>query len=491
MSNASSGFLLIAVSLLLLSTPLQARQNILGGGIVTGIDFSDTQYRGEELTENSSSKDVSKQKLSIGPILNFSSKSRTDSLTIRYNPSYAYDLKLSDSNWEHDFSLLAGRTLSKTFSVSLKEKFLYTDDPNLIDAGNSQSYQGDRRRYWTNNLSVTTTYNYGQERTVATGYHNSMLRNDYTGVGGYEDYDRHMVDLSLHHRFSTFWSMSLTTSYTRGLFDPPDPLVVETLSDGLETLSPGITESGDTRNLSDDLSEYRADMSLKHLFSRQKSILLQYDFSRTAYDAILRNDTDLHNLSIAVDYQYTKRLALSFGGGPSYEDTETYAPNWNYNAHLGLKYELTRQSQLSTDIKKGYEQENFSFNNTTYGRDQGLTEFWDVNLVLLHNLLRNLRARFFISYRDESQENLLYGVSSVTETDTAIQDTDRETLRKESIFSRDIYQTGARLRYTFRRFWTATVSYSYRKQDSELINDSYDEHRVYLTLAVEKEFLRW
>ncbi len=489
MIKAPYGFLLTLFSILLLCSPVQARQNSISGGLITSIDFTETKYFDNNI-ELSSSRNSNKQKLSVGPVFIFNSKSRIDQITARYNPSYTHDIKLNEDNWEHDFHLMANRHFTKAFQCSLSEKFIYSDDPSLIASDNNASYRKDRKRYWTNDVNLATSYAYGRTNTVAAGYYNRILRNDYTEIGGYEDYDRHTADLSLTHHLNPFWNITLGTSYTRGLFAPPSQPVIDNVTEGFEAISPGLTTDTDTTNLSNDLSEYRANVALEHRLSNRKSVQLRYVFSKTEYDAILRNNTNLHNLTIGAEYQYSARLSLALGGGPSYENTETFDPNWNYNAHLNIQYDVDRHSKISANIDKGYDQENFSY-NTALGRNQGLTGFWNAKLTFSHALLDNLNALLFISYRDESQENILYGVISAAENDIDFESTDRETIREESAFNRDVYQAGGTLRYTVQQFWTTSLSYTYRNQKSELINDSFDEHRVYLTLAIQKELLRW
>ncbi len=110
---------------------------------------------------------------------------------------------------------------------------------------------------------------------------------------------------------------------------------------------------------------------------------------------------------------------------------------------------------------------------------------------LSHQFLRDLQGNLFVSYRDEKQGNFLYGIATGVENEADLQATDRETFREESIFSRDIYVAGGSLSYSFMQHWSIALSYTYRKQDSEQLNDSYDEHSLYLTLTVQKELLRW
>ena len=216
-----------------------------------------------------------------------------------------------------------------------------------------------------------------------------------------------------------------------------------------------------------------------------------YDFSASNYDAILRYDTDLHNLTLSAQYQHTRRLSFGLGAGPSYEETETFDPNWGYNGYFNLNYNIAKRTNISAGVEKGFDQENFSANNNFLERDQGLTGYWNYNLDFSHQLSKHLTVTLFGSYRDEKQENLLHGFVNTSGNDSGLDTADRETFREESIFKRDIYEAGGSLAYTFLQWYTASLRYTYRNQDSERINDSYDEHRVFLTLSFQKELFRW
>lgn len=482
---------LVPVSTLCLIHPAQARLNTLTGGITTGYDYNETNYDRDSNDETLATENSYLKKLSIGPLFIFETSSSIDQLTISYNPSYTYDFENSNSDVDHNFSLSGYRDISQKLRFGLSDSFIYSDDPNLIATDNTSDYNKGRRRYWTNDFNINSSYTYDIESSFGGGYSYRILRNEDTGPGGYEDYDKHVADLSLQHRINSSWNIGATTSYTRGLFDPPDQSVGDSIVDGLESIDPTITDSIDTQNPTSDLSEYKASATLNWILSQRKTFLASYDFSGTVYDATLRNDTNLHNITFGAQYQYDTRLSLALGGGPSYEKTETFDGNWDYNAHFDLNYDVSKLSKFTASVKKGYEQQNFSSNNNGLGSDQGLTEFWEWKLNLSHALLKDLNANIFVSYRDEKQESTLHGIVTGIESGTDPLTTDRETIREESIFNRDIYQAGGSLRYTFLQWWTTGLNYTYRKQDSEQINDSYDEHRVYLTLTVQKELFRW
>ncbi|MEA3468569.1 MAG: hypothetical protein U9R57_10160 [Thermodesulfobacteriota bacterium] len=482
--------LLIPLSTFCLVFSAQARLNTFTGGMTTGYDYDRTKYENSDDEALPARTSYLKQ-LSLGPIFILETTSSIDQLTISYNPDYTYDFENSNNDVDHHFSLSGYRSFSKRLLLDLSDTFIYSDDPNDIETDNISDYNSRRRRYWTNDFNINSTYSYDTGSSFGVGYTYRILRNDDTGPGGYEDYDRHIANLSLQHYINSSWNIGATTSYTRGLFDPPDPIVVDRIGDGLESLAPGITEGVDTQDLSNDLSEYRAGVTLNWILSQRKTFLVSYNFSGTDYDAILRFNTIIHDFTFGAQYQHTTRLSFGLGGGPSYVKTETFEGNLNYNAYANLDYDLSRHSHFTASVEKGYDQENFMSDNNTFGSDQGLTEFWQWRMGLSHQLLRDLQADLFISYRDEKQGNFLYGVATGLENENDLQTTDRETFREESIFSTDIYEAGGSLNYSFTQDWSTAFHYTYRKQNSDLPNDNYDEHRIYLTLTVQKELFRW
>lgn len=479
------------LSIFFLTSSSQARLNVFTAGITTGYDYSETNYDRDEVDEAPPSQNQQTGKISIGPIFLFETSSSIDQLSVEYRPSYAYETEDSTSDVDHNFALAGYRNFSKEFRADISNNFIYSDDPDLVTDDSSSDYNKGRKRYWTNTFNIKSTYSYDKQSFFGVGYTYRVLRNDDTGIGGYEDYDKHSADLFLTHRFNAFWNIETDISYTSGLFDPPDQEVINLVESGLESISEGSTANIDSSDASNDLSEYRGNATLNWIFSPAKTLQTKYAFSASNYEAILRHDSILHNLSFGAQYQYSKLLSFGLGGGPSYEKTDTYDANWNYNAYFNFNYTVSKRTSFSATAEKGYEQDNFSSNNNELGRDQGLTEFVDLQLDFSHKLLKDVDLSLFASYRDERQENIVHGIVTVVENGTDLQGTDREERRELSVFNRDIYRGGFTLTYSFMQYWSTAFTYSYRKQDSERINDSYDENRAFLTLSVQNEIFRW
>ncbi len=469
---------MIIISVFCLSQNSYARLSTLTGGLTLGYDFDETKYERPNIEGATPIENHYFKQLSFAPLLLLETTSSIDSLSIRFNPSFTYSLETYQSDIDHNFYISAYRDFTSRLRLEFSNGFIYTNDPELLEEEITSDYNRGRRRYWTNDFNFNSTYAYGTESSVGAGYTYRILRNDDTGPGGYEDYDRHVADLSLQHQFNAAWNIDITGSYTRGLFDQPDPVVVEAIE-------------GEVEDLSNDLSEYRAITTVNWIFSPRKTFYSSYDFIGSDYDAILRNNTNLHNLTFGAQYQHTRQLSFELGGGPSYEKTETFDANWDYNALFNLNYDIAQHTSIVASVEKGFDIENFSQNNNSLGRDEGLTDFWEWRLNFSHELVADLTATLFAAYRDERQEIILHSIISSVDSGTDLATIDNEEFREESTFDRDIYRAGGSLSYDFLRWYTAAVSYTYRQQESERINDSYDEHRVYLTLSVQKELLRW
>ena len=468
-----------------------ARQNTFTAGVSTGYDYSETMYDRDELDETLPSPNRRNKKLSIGPILIIDSKSSIDAISLDYRPSFVYDAEGKSHDMDHLFLLSGHRSLSKELFLEVSDRFVYSDDPELVEEDPGDDYNRGRKRYWTNTFNVKATYTYGGNSSFGGGYNYHILRNDDTGVGGYENYDKHTGDLFVSHRFNASWNMEGGVSYTKGLFDPPEQEVVDRVDSAISSASNSPEQDIDNSTLSNDLSEYNANATLNWVYAPAKTMEVRYYISATDYEAVLQNDSILHNLSLGANYRLSNHFSFAFGGGPSYEKTEGYKANWNYNAYLNVDYALSKRSTVSASAEKGYEQDNFSTDNTRLGRDQGLTEFTDYRLDLSYQLLKDLNLKLFVSYRDERQENIVHGLVTVADEDIDLTTTDREDRRELSSFDRDIYRGGLTLTYTFMRYWTTTLHYSFRRQNSERFNDSFDENRAYLTLSVQNDFFRW
>ena len=304
---------------------------------------------------------------------------------------------------------------------------------------------------------------------------------------------------TLQHQFNPFWSMNVMWGYTRELFGTLAPAVIEEIEDdSKDTDSPALAVIGEiggeskeadsvsVDNLSNDLSRYQITPRINYILSRRTTFWFSQDYTLINYDSLQLADSYLYELTLGSKHRHTRRLSFEFDGGPSCEQTDGFDPQWGYNAHLGFNYDLDRNSTLTASIIKGYDEESLASDNTALGRSQGFTAFWELKMSLVRQFDTDLTGAAFFSYRDEYQEKPLDRIGS--SPDTSI---DREAFREESILNRTIYEGGCSLGYKFLRWYSADLRYTYSKQESELFDERYDEHRIYLTFSIQKEILRW
>ena len=507
MTKSLLAITLFCTTLFFIADPALARLNTLTGGISVNYDHDETTYDTEDISIDESTdtelaenipeetsidtRDNLLRKFSISPSFIFETKSSIDNITIRYNPSFGYDDEDSQSEVDHNFQFSAYRDFTSNLRFNFNNKFIYSDDPELLPENESSDYNEDRKRFWTNDLELHSSYDYANNSSIGGGYNFRVLRNDDTGLGGYEDYDKHTASLDLRHQFTHSWNIIFKTSYTKGLFDPPDQEVVDVVENTINDISPAVIEDINSDELSNDLSEYRTTSIVNWAFSPNKTFSIAHSYIGSNYDAILQNDSTLHNFTLGTKYQYNKRIDFELGGGPSYEKTDTFDANWDYNAHFDLAYQFAKKSNLSAGIEKNYDIQNFSYGNSGLYKEQGLTDYWKFEIKLSHTIMQNLNSSLWVNYRDEQQENLLYELVNSEDTGEDLEALDNETFREETLINRSIYEAGASLTYNFLQWYTTSVRYVYRQQDSDESNDSYDEHRVLVTLSVQKELFRW
>ncbi len=444
------------------------------------------------------------------PRLTFSSTGISDLFEMTYAPSLNYDHLYETTDVDHDFGLRAERNLTRSWFISLNNRFYMGDDPyrenelrtaviipetgeivpeepvvgspgEETDGSLTEIY--GRRRFWRNNLDLRTDYDYGNDRQVSVGYTYEVLRDDSDTVGGYTDYDRHIGLLNLDHRFNRKWRAEGDAQYTRGLFDEPDVFVVTPLEEEPVEVDHRVVGTD-----SDDLTEYY--LRARGIYDKSPHLHLftEYSFLSTDYDLAYLEDYKVNNVALGVNYDITPRLHVTLSGGPSWGSFENSPTESDYNAYAGLTWDYLHGT-LTFFVDKGYDQENFN------GRRSGLTDFWRTGVSLDYQLTRDLTAVFSASYRDNRRLEYPSAETIVIVDDGT---TPAEPLPPEEFdrveYTEKDYDAGLSLAYTFLRWYTLSGGYRYYNHDSDLLvggTGSYDEHRAFIQLAVSKELFRW
>ncbi|MCP3890762.1 MAG: hypothetical protein GY702_18110, partial [Desulfobulbaceae bacterium] len=156
------------------------------------------------------------------------------------------------------------------------------------------------------------------------------------------------------------------------------------------------------------------------------------------------------------------RMTFALGGGPTYVRTEGGKDEWQPNGYMKFTNNI-EHGQLTLGATAGVEQDNFSGTN-----QQGPVDYWQVDGRFSYDLTVNTTTSVYALYRDEEREDPIideYNIQRIT--------------------------AGADVRYNFLRWYYVSAAYTFTNSESERIQSDYDEHRLYLSLGVEKSLFSW
>jgi hypothetical protein len=449
--------------------------------LTAGLDFAlDIDSRNNKTTEDIGKSTLAKQdddynRVITTPSFHFKSDDLKDGIDFKYAPGLKYDLNGNGMDVDHKLDLSIRRLLLKEWQIKVSDLYVNSDDTlQIADAtsssgdttsGSASGSSGDqisnelgRRRFINNTASLITNYTYLEESLVTLGYTYSVLRNDDTAIAdGYEDYDKHDGLFSVSYRLNPEWKTILGGQYIRGLFGGQEPA---------------------STSLSSDLVQYVGGMTLESYVFAKNTLSASYEFLGTRYDKTTRNDNDIHQGTLGWKQEVSPRMKFDLGGGPTYLKTETQEAKSGYNAYANINYSLSEHGKFDCGVKKGFSQDNFS--GTSNG---GLIDSWQVSGGLTYELYKGLSSRLFASYKNE--DHLDTGATSTSAT-SSTQDAILNPYTKK------IYESGIKVTYKFWELYTATAGYTFSRQDSDSSQAiNFDEHRVYLSLGFQEEFLQW
>ncbi len=484
--------------LLFILVPLSvsARQTVINGTIGVGIDYWEREYDNDvnENGEMYDSDDGDKRQYGIWPEVTITSQGARDFLSFRYAPVFKYDDISDESDVDHYLNFDVERSFSSRWTVQVLDNFQRTDDPsfnsrssslNTVSTESSQEAEQvtenssdvqqstvssselsrdlGRRRYWSNDLQAKARYTINSESSVGGGYGFKVLRDDGTGesVNSYEDYDRHNLFADVEYRINQSWHSSVILDYVKGLYD--------------DIVNPE-TEAF----VSDDLDEYRATLRADYLYSGKSFFPFVYNFVGVKYDNDLQRDSWAHEFTVGWSHDFDARNHLAIGGGPTYVNGEGVEGEWDYNIYLDYKYNLARSS-FSLFLEKKYDTRNFSGDRA----DSGFKDTYLARAAYNHFFTRDLFFDLFASYRWESNldpQVEALGVSSENNEESTIGDL---------TYDKDIVECGVGLNYSFMKYFTTRFRYTYYLSDGDLNRDSYNDHRLLLTLSASTELWKW
>ncbi len=468
----------LAAMVLLMSPAIcHSRVNSLIGGVSVGLDYDDR--RNDTVDKY--------RRLILSPQIQFRSLSEKDSFRLRLAPSIKYDLEDSGTDWDSNLNVSADRFMTKSWQMGVSNTFLRSDYNNssnrdinpIVTADNTVvtdpktgeievlpsttepqlSSDRGRRRYWRNTLGIYSNLFYHEGSLLRMDANYIALRNDNNNnnFSGGQDYDRYTAGLRDEHRFNAKWKSKVEGRYVRGIFDSSNN---------------SSTSSSVDNVLSDNLQEYHLGLGLENDSIANNPLSANYNYIATRYDDNTDNDNDIHQARFTWRRDYSPRLYTKIGGGPSYEKTKGQDATWTTNGLAEVNY-LVEHGFANFRVERKYDVDNFSGSG-----QRGAVKSWETRLAGGYQLQKDLSLSGRLSYINEDRQETVNTSPGGTTSD--IRD-----------FNRKRYIAGTILSYTFWQYYNASIDYTFTKQDSELAGDSYNDHRVLLTISWMREMLRW
>ena len=460
-----------------LSTNTQARVNIVNTGLSLSYDYDDRKYEtvntsGDlgERVDFSDNNDY--RSIAITPLIRLISTGLKDRFEIQASPSLRYDLIDSETDWDHNFSLAVERSINKNWRLIGSNFLLRSDYYDSSFSSDSETTQDTslelsadfgRSQYWRNTFNIDSEHLYGQESVVDFGFSYIILRNDDSEFRTYEDYDSYEGSITNEHRFNQKWRELTEISVIRGEFE----------TTGLSDLLTG------DDSLSDDLMEYHLLLTGENNFSRQTTLSLFYNYIGTKYDDSLQVDGDIHQVQLRWIHNYSRQTTITLGAGPSYEKSEDQDSNTGGNGIAEITYR-SEHGSFTFGVEKLYDVDNFS--GTT---ERGFVDSWETRLLADYQILPSLVIDGHIRYTYEDRNDRPARLSdSFSSTDPS-----GDIILEE--YHNDIFVSNIGLRYNFLRNYTASLEYTFTKQESDILGDDYDDHRVLVSFSWEQNILHW
>jgi len=484
---ACCGFLIVACA-----TSAHARQNIIVGDLSVGYEVWDRNDEPRPVPEtgNQTGEDAAatgteviliednsegRNRYFIQPRVSFTSTGITDQISLTYAPRINLEEDDYTNHIDHDFGLQAEKDFSRAWSASLSDKFFLGDDAlresdtRTAVIGSPAEDEGEEstaptageedrdgltervgsRRFWRNEVTLSTDYTYREDSVVGVGFSYGLLRNVDDDIGGYTEYDRYNAMLNVSYRFNQQWLAEVDGWFTRGIFDDEAEVLVVRVNPGEDDIAIDVADV----STSDDLREYDVSSIVTYDWSLHDNSFVDYHFLATEYDHPLRDDAWVHEIALGWSHDFTRQLHLTVSGGPSFIKREQSSWESDYNASVALTKDFFHSS-LSLSGSKGYDQQDFD------GRRSGLTDTWRVGADYSYQFTENLTGLLSGGYSNSRREQPP-AVDAVVIIEGENNDPGDIVLPEGFEYTDEFYDAGVNLSYSFLRWYSVTGGYRY------------------------------
>jgi putative beta-barrel porin BBP2 len=365
----------------------------------------------------------------VTPGFNLNILSENNHLELSYAPGFVwYGKEDQNDTIRHSGSLAFGQDLTQHLKFELTDTYIKSEDP-LEDTEDIEGIRNTRNTYQRNTARISLRYLFGPENSLTVDYRHSLLENEDKTL---DDGRTQVPSAKMIYWLNVKNGLELNYGYTKADFWRDDNSIA-----------------------GDDYDGNSAGIRYIHRFSPHTKGSIGYDFETRDFDG-LSEDYDVHTGSIGFDHEFSPDLSLSVGGGYFIQknDWSDNEDGYTYNVSLMKQFE---RGSISIGGDGGWDE------NYLDAEQRGFTRYWRVNANFDYEILEALRGYAGSSYRAEKDPG----------------SDKRKTLRGN-----------CGIKWTFLRWFSLSLDYSYADSNDDNDIDDYTDNRVMLILNASKLY-RW
>ena len=363
----------------------------------------------------------------ISPSILLNMVSQKGNLGLTYTPSYVmYSKEDEKDTFRHAGNLALDRELTQHIRFNLTDAFIRTEDP-IEGTEGIDSIRNTRNTYWRNTFNTDLQYVFGTENLFSLAYNNSKLENEDITLN---DGTIHNPSADLAYWFDIKNGIDLNVQYIKADFSRDDG-----------------TPAGD------DYRGHGSGIRYIRRFNPHTTGSIHYGFSKRDFDG-LSEDYKVHEGTLGFDHSFSEDLTVSLSGGFFIQNNETSDDDSGYSYNLLLTRRFDRGS-ISIGGQGGWREAYLEAERRGFTKYQGFNANFEYQVM---ETLTNYAAGAYTQNKDPSNRKW-------------------NNIRINYGF-----------RYTFLRWFTASLDYSYQTRDDDMNTGDYDVNRVMLIITAARLF---
>lgn len=364
----------------------------------------------------------------VSPSLDLNILSEKNSLALQYAPTFVwYDDESQNDTVRHLGTLTFAQDLTEHLRFDLTNTYLKSEEP-IEDIEYVEGVRTTRNTYQRNTGEARLLYLFGPENSLTAGYRHSTLQNK----------DVTLDDGTIQNPFCTlfYWlnvknGLELDYEFTDAEFSTDDGSV------------PG-----------DDYTGHRAGMRYLYRFTPHSTASLGYHYTSRDFDR-QAEDYDVHEGSVGFEQAFSPDLSVSMGVGYFAVDND------RSDDESGLTYNASMIKRFARGIFSiggdgGWDEAYLE------AERRGLTRYWSGNTRIEYRILEPLSGYAGGFYRQDKR------------------DLDNREWK--------ILRGNCGLEWSFHRWFSFSLDYTYSERDSDVNTEDYVANRVMLVLTGSRLF---